>query len=230
MKVETASAVLTPSDPPRGSKRVLDPIHRVSEILFGLIMVLTFTGSLSVAAAGRAEVRTMLIGALGCNVAWGIIDALLYLLDVLAEKGDGRATLLALQNTSDKEEARRLIAEALPPVVASIVEPAQLDVMRERLTRLPAPARAPRLEWREWRGGFGIFLLVFASTLPVVVPFLFVRDAHLALRISDGVAIAMLFLCGYSVGRLTGYHRWGTGLGMVALGVVVVAMTIALGG
>ena len=26
------------------SKRVLDPIDRVSEVLFGLIMVLTFTG------------------------------------------------------------------------------------------------------------------------------------------------------------------------------------------
>jgi hypothetical protein len=33
-------------------------------------MVLTFTGSLSVADAGRADVRAMLIGALGCNLAW----------------------------------------------------------------------------------------------------------------------------------------------------------------
>jgi hypothetical protein len=58
----------------RSSKRVLEPTDRVSEILFGLIMVLTFTGSLSVAEAGRDDVRTMLIGALGCNLAWGIID------------------------------------------------------------------------------------------------------------------------------------------------------------
>jgi hypothetical protein len=49
----------------RSSKRVLDPIDRVSEVLFGLIMVLTFTGSLSVAEAGRESIRTMLIGALG---------------------------------------------------------------------------------------------------------------------------------------------------------------------
>ena len=41
------------------SKRVLDPIDRVSEILFGLIMVLSFTGSLSVAVAGR----TLTLGA-----------------------------------------------------------------------------------------------------------------------------------------------------------------------
>ena len=230
MKVETPSAAQSLSPPVRASKRVLDPIHRVSEILFGLIMVLTFTGSLSVAEAGRAEVRTMLIGALGCNVAWGIIDALLYLLDVLAEKGDGRTTLLALRKTADREEARRLIARALPPVVASILEPAQLDGMCERLMQLPPPSRAPRLQADDWRAGLGIFLLVFASTLPVVIPFLFVRDARVALHVSNGIAITMLFLCGYSVGRMTGYHRWGTGLAMVALGGVVVAMTIALGG
>ena len=69
------------------SARVLDPVDRVSEVLFGLIMVLTFTGSLSVAEAGRDDVRTMLIGALGCNLAWGIIDAVLYLMGCLAEKG-----------------------------------------------------------------------------------------------------------------------------------------------
>jgi hypothetical protein len=39
---------------------VLEPIDRTSEVLFGLIMVLTFTGSLSVAQARR---RAMLIGA-----------------------------------------------------------------------------------------------------------------------------------------------------------------------
>ena len=40
------------------NKRVLEPVDRVSEILFGLIMVLTFTGSLGVAEAGREDIRT----------------------------------------------------------------------------------------------------------------------------------------------------------------------------
>ena len=67
-------------------KRALDPIDRLSEVLFGLIMVLTFTGSLSVVGAGREDVRTMLVGALGCNLAWGLIDAVFYLMGCLAEK------------------------------------------------------------------------------------------------------------------------------------------------
>ena len=51
--------------------RVLDPMDRISEVLFGLIMVLTYTGTLSVMSDDRTEVRTMLLGALGCNLAWG---------------------------------------------------------------------------------------------------------------------------------------------------------------
>jgi hypothetical protein len=53
--------------------RVLDPVDRARDVLFGLIMVLTFTVSLNVAEAGRSDVRAMLIGALGCNFACGII-------------------------------------------------------------------------------------------------------------------------------------------------------------
>src|SRR5436189_2432755 len=109
------------------SRRVLEPIDRVSEVLFGLIMVLTFTGSLSVAEAGRDDVRTMLIGALGCNLAWGIIDAVLYLMGSLAEKAQGLRTLRAVRKATDPEKAQRLIADALPSVVASILEPAELE-------------------------------------------------------------------------------------------------------
>src|SRR6188768_4582308 len=107
------------------SKRVLDPIDRVSEVLFGLIMVLTFTGSLSVAEAGQDDVRTMLIGALGCNVAWGIIDGMLYLMGSLAQKSQSLVTYLAVRKATDGHKAQRLIADALPPVLASIVEPAE---------------------------------------------------------------------------------------------------------
>src|SRR5262249_61903131 len=76
-----------PDDLIKSSKRVLEPHERISEVLFGLIMVLTFTGSLSVAEAGRGEVRTMLVGALGCQLAWGVTDRVLYLMGSLARKG-----------------------------------------------------------------------------------------------------------------------------------------------
>ena len=113
----------------KSTKRILEPISRVSETLFGVIMVLTFTLSLSVAEAGRSDVRTMLIGALGCNIAWGIIDAILYLMGSLAEKGQGIKTFQAVRKATDPQKARRLIADALPSVVANVLEPGELDTM-----------------------------------------------------------------------------------------------------
>ena len=185
-----------PDETGRSSKRVLDPIDRVSEVLFGLIMVLTFTGSLSVATAGHAEIRTMLVGALGCNLAWGVIDGLFYLLGCLGEKGRGLATVHAVRGAADPQKAQHLIAHALPPLVASILEPPQLELMRQRLVQLPDPPGAPRLQKEDWRGALGVCLLVFVSTLPVVIPFVLLRDAMWALRVSNGVAVVMLFFCG----------------------------------
>ena len=214
----------------RSSKRVLEPIGRVSEILFGLIMVLTFTGSLSIAEAGRSEVRTMLIGALGCNLAWGIIDGVLYLMGCLAEKGRGLLAFRAVRKAADPKEGQRLIADALPSVVASILQPAELETMRQRLQQLPEPPEHARLQKDDWLGGVGVFLLVFLCTFPVVIPFIFMHNAGPALRVSNAVAIVMLFLTGYAFGRMTGRHAWLVGISMVVLGLILVGLTMALGG
>ena len=211
-------------------KRVLDPIDRVSEVLFGLIMVLTFTGSLSIAEAGREDVRAMLIGALGCNIAWGIIDGLLFLMGGLAERGRRLSALQAARKAADPHDAQRLIAGALPPVIASILEPAELETIRQRLLRLPEPAARAPLTKDDWLGAIAVFLLVFFCTLPVGLPFMFMSRVGPAMRVSNGIAVAMLFVTGWAFGSITGRPPWLVGIGMVVVGTVLVGMTMALGG
>ena len=214
----------------QSSKRVLEPIERISEVLFALIMVLTFTGSLSVAEAGREDVRTMLIGALGCNLAWGLIDGIMYLMGCLSEQARRIRTLLAVRNAASPEKAHRVIAAALPPAVIPALEPAEFEKIRLHLEQLPDPAGRPRLHGRDWRGALGVFLLVFLSTFPVVLPFVFMQRTLMALRVSNGIAIVMLFLTGYAFGRCAGYRPWVMGISMVILGSVLVGITIVLGG
>src|SRR5215470_14660156 len=149
--------------------RVLEPVERVQEVLFGLIMVLTFTGSLSVVEAGREDVRTMLIGALGCNVAWGLIDAVFYLMGCLADTGRRHAALRAAREAPGPEDARRHLAASLPPLVAKVLEPAELDSIRARVVALPPPGGPPRLAGEDWLGAASVFLLVFLSTFPVAL-------------------------------------------------------------
>lgn len=210
--------------------RALEPIDRVSEVLFGLIMVLTFTGSLSVADAGRDDVRAMLIGALGCNLAWGTIDGIFFLMGSLAEKGRGLAAFRAARTAADPADGQRLIAEALPPVVASVLQPTELESIRVRLLQVPEPAKPRQLHWNDYRGAMEVFLLVFTSTFPVAIPFIVMRDLVPAMRVSNAIAIALLFLTGYAFGRISGHQPVLLGSAMVVLGLVLVGLTIALGG
>jgi VIT1/CCC1 family predicted Fe2+/Mn2+ transporter len=218
------------NDTMRSSRRVLDPVDRVSEVLFGLIMVLTFTGSLSVAEAGREDVRTMLIGALGCNLAWGIIDGILYLMGCLAEKGRDLLTLQAVRSAASPQQAQRRIADALPSVIASVLQPAELEAVRQRLTQLSEPPDRATMSREDWLGGVGVFLLVFLTTFPVVIPFIVMRDAVPALRVSNAVAMVMLFITGFVYGKSVGRHPWVLGISMVLLGALLSALAMALGG
>jgi VIT1/CCC1 family predicted Fe2+/Mn2+ transporter len=217
-------------DPQTSSGRALDPVDRVAEVLFGLIMVLTFTGSLSVAEAGRDDVRAMLVGALGCNLAWGIIDAILYLMGCLAERSRQLMTVRAVRTAASPERARALLADALPPAVASVIEPAEFDAMRARLTQRPEPPARARMTREDWRGAAGVFLLVFLSTFPVVIPFIVMRSAMPAMRVSNAIAVAMLFMTGYTYGRLIEHRPIRTGISMIVLGAALVGITMALGG
>jgi hypothetical protein len=170
---------------------VLDPMERISETLFGLIMALTFICSLGVATGTNINIQTMLIGALGCNLAWGIVDGGLYLLARINNRGDKILTLRAIRQAPDPETARRVIADALPPELATILPPDQLELVRQKLRHLPEPPPGPGLTKRDWTGALGLCLLSFLSTFPVVIPFLFLGDARLALRVSYAVAIVM---------------------------------------
>jgi VIT1/CCC1 family predicted Fe2+/Mn2+ transporter len=212
------------------TKRVLEPIERISEVLFGLIMVLTFTCSFSVAEAGRAEVRTMLVGALGCNLVWGIIDGVMYLMGCLAERARSLATFRAVRKAANAEKAHHIISGALPPVVASVVGSPTLEEIRQHVAQLPEPPTHPRLTKSDWVGAVGVFLLVVLATFPVVLPFFFMQKAMRAQRVSNTIAIFMLFLTGYAFGRCTGYHPRVMGLVMVGLGAALVGLAIALGG
>lgn len=211
-------------------KPVLEPMERISEILFGLIMALTFTCTLGVATADNIQVQAMLFGALGCNLAWGIIDAGVYLLARLNNQGRKILMLRAMRQASDLAAAQRIIADALPPLVASVLPPEQLESIRQKLHQLPEPPWRPTLTKPDWIGALGLCLLSFLSTFPIVIPFIFVSDARLALRVSNGVAIVMLFFCGYVFGYRSGLRPWAAGLSMVAVGGGLVGVAIALGG
>ena len=161
-------------------KPVLDPIDRVSEVIFGVLMAMTFIGAMNVAEAGQGEVRKTLIAALGCNVAWGLTDGVMHLVALLTER------------------------------------------TRERVST--------RLTGHDFKEALVIFLLVTASTFPLVVPFMAFKELGPALLGSRLVALALLFLGGWLLARYAGGNRWLAGTGMAAVGALLVGALMALGG
>lgn len=214
----------------RGHGRLLNPIDRNSEILFGLFMVLTFTGTVSVATAGREDVRLMLIAAIGCNLAWGFVDGVMFVLRNMVARAREASLARAVRAVRRPEEAHQLLAHQIGPMATGLGS-AGLELVRQWMLGQPAP-RAGRASMTldDLKGAIGVFLLVFTSTFPVVLPFFFMTDLQQAKRVSAVIAIAMLFACGYGWGRYGGLSPWRAGMVMVVLGVIVEGIVIALGG
>lgn len=138
--------------------------------------------------------------------------------------------LRRLHENSDAGAASRLIGAALPPLVASLLQPHEFESLRHRLIEVPESIRRVRLAKEDWIGALGVFLLVFLSMFPVVVPFIFISNGWMALRISNGIAVILLFLAGYSFGRFADTHPWLTGLVMTVIGIAIVGLAMLLGG
>ena len=214
----------------RAERRVLDPPTRLGEILFGLIMFLTFTGTFHVAAAGNEEVRTMLIAALGCNVAWGFVDGTMFVMNALIERSRAHDDLRRLQAARTPAEADAALEEALPERFGEVLRPGDLVAVRERLRTIPPPPERATVTRRDLLGGLGVFLLVTGITVPAAAPFLFVPDVGTALRVSHFLVLGMMFTSGWGVARYAGLPPVRTGLLVSGIGVVLMGVTILLGG
>jgi hypothetical protein len=116
----------------------LDAVDRINEVNFGLIMVLTFTCSINAATEGHEEVRTVLWAALSCNVAWGIIDSFIYLFSVMMYRGESLDIINNIRRTKNESEANKMIEDALPPLLADLVEKDHIDQLRKKILLLAA--------------------------------------------------------------------------------------------
>jgi len=213
----------------RGREPVLDTIDRVSEMLFGLFMAVTFVGAVSVADAGRAQIRELFVTALGCNLAWGLVDAVMYLVRTITARGKA-LTLVRSVRARDAASGRALIGDSLPSGMSTLVSDTELEAIRGRVVALDHVPQRPSLTRDDYVASLGVFLIVVASTFPVVLPFALIGDVASAKLTSRIVTLVMLFVGGAALGRHAGYGTWKLGFMMTAVGVAVIVAIMALGG
>jgi len=214
--------------------RYLDPATRMGEVLFGLIMTLTFTlgAGLTIQEEGREGARQLLIATIGCNIAWGVIDGVFYMLGQIFERGR-RLRIMQLVRVARKDEhAAALIAGELDDVIEKVMTPDERRMLYGRIVQQvrTSEIRRGRVTRDDLIGAIASFWLVFFASLPAAIPFLFIDDAFVALRVSNAILLGLLFWAGYRFARYTMARPALTGLLFLLFGAALVAMAIALGG
>lgn len=213
----------------------LDPATALSEVLFGLIMTLTFTLSagLLIQDEGREGARQLLIAVIGCNIAWGIIDGALYLTGELFNRGRLRKLAHAIRKAPSRALALAHVSAELNPLLTDVLQPTDREALYERIIEsieTKPHGDVVRVTREDWKGAFASFWLVLLSSIPAAAPFLLIDDARLALRVSNAFLVALLFFTGYWWARHTLGKPWIVGTTFLAVGVLLVVAAIALGG
>ncbi|MCC8396561.1 VIT1/CCC1 transporter family protein [Paraburkholderia sp. MMS20-SJTR3] len=225
-----ATAPPLPQSLPEKRQPVLNTVDRVTELCFGLFMALTFVGAVKAVGAGDDAGRKLFFTALGCNLAWGLADAVMFIVRNLADRGQRLTLASAVKRDANRASAVQTLRDALPASLEPLVDDAELELIRARLaarTTLPPRARFIR---EDFVGALGVFLLVVVATFPVALPFLLIGDRTAALVISRVLTLLMLFVAGFALGRYTGGGALKTGFVMTLLGIALTVAIILLGG
>jgi hypothetical protein len=207
--------------------------ERLAEVLFGLIMTLTFTLGAGVLLLDEPEAaRSLLAAALGCNVAWGIIDGALVILGRVFDRSRPARLARTLRQAGDAQDPLSPVAAELDDVLVPLTDPKTRSALYASIAqrvrdKTPAPLRIPR---EDWLAAAAAFWLVFFASLPAVLPFLIVRDAWIALRISNLLLLALLFFVSFRWAAHVSRRPWRVAAGMTAVGIALVAIAVALGG
>jgi hypothetical protein len=214
--------------------RWVDPASSLGEVLFGLIMTLTFTlgAGIILEEEGREGARQLLIALIGCNIAWGIIDGAFYLGDQLFERGRLRRLGQVVRGAPDVRSAATAVAGELDELLEGVTTPSERETLYTRIATnvRSRPPVANTVTKEDLMGAFTSFWLVVIPSLPAAIPFLLIDDARFALRVSNAVLLAILFVCGYWWARYTLARPLLAGFSFLIVGIALVVVAIALGG
>jgi VIT1/CCC1 family predicted Fe2+/Mn2+ transporter len=209
----------------------LDPASRLGEVLFGLIMALGFTGAVRLGHED-ADNRALFIGILGCNLAWAIVDGVMYVLTALFERGRKLRLMRSVLAAPNEEAALEAVGREIDAPLLALTTPDELRVLRRGILELVrrAPPEKLRIHREDLFGGLAVALIIAISTLPIVVPYLVFADPDVAVRVSYAIALGLLFLLGIWWARVVGAHPLAVGVGLTLIGFLLVLLTIAMGG
>jgi len=162
-----------------------------------------------------------------------IIDAVLFILGTTFYKSRRLRLFRQIKAAGDESEALMVLANEFPIKEAPFsAKAADTDALYQSLLTLARQAAPVKVSFSkgDLSAAIAVFLLVSATAIPAVLPFFLLEDAHLALRVSNLFLIMLLFVTGYAWAKFSGGRAFQAGMTMTCLGLLLVAIAIALGG
>ncbi|HMK68435.1 MAG TPA: hypothetical protein VK433_07800, partial [Stellaceae bacterium] len=186
-----------------------------AEILFGLIMALTFTvGTTLATETGPDRYADIVRGTVTCNIAWGVIDGVLYLLSDVFTLGRTGMRINRVNRARSDAEAIERIRASYHDRLAAVTSHEERELIYAEIRKFALRMKPPRP--RPTRGSFAgaaiVFLLVASTSLPVLLPAVLLSNPALALEVSNALLIAGLFATGYAMARIVEGHPIRVGL------------------
>ena len=205
----------------------------LGDMLSGLIMTLGFTlGAGLIVQEGQDAIKQVILGILGCNVAWGLVDGAMYIVSSMFDRSRKARLLQLIQQSTNDEDSLAIVGRELDPSLEPFAtEKERRQLYQSVLVRLKnlAPQRN-HLKKEDILGAVATFWLTFVFAIPAVAPFLIFTDRFVALRVSDMLLLSLLFLVGYHLGRALHTNPWILGSIVFLVGLVCVAIVVTLGG
>ena len=177
--------------------------------------------------------KLMMLVPLGCNAAWGIIDGIMYVLINLRERGNKSKLLSLVKSAKDQNDALALVRKEFGFAFFDLLNQDTQKNIYEEIVKGATNATIVKpkgISKNDLRLVLKTFLIVFSSGVPIVIPFFFLNDVWLAIRISHIIGLVMLFCIGYWWAKFASRHRIRSAIGLTILGVVIVGMTQILHG
>jgi len=205
-----------------------------SEPMFGVIMVVCFTSVLrAFPDASDQVVRTILISALFCCIAWGLVDGIFYAWEAHYElEKKKKLQAQAHKAQGDPKNARELVEDDLGDTIVDLMDEKDKEQIYQIIEKNVFGVDLGSVSIKEDILTVLIaFSLVVGSSIIVMLPFLWISPATAALKVSNIAGILLLFVMGFWREEDTRFTKKLITGGFTALvALIITLVTVYLGG
>ncbi len=224
-------------------RKYLSPSDRLTEIIATIIMTMTIIIAIQFGIGiSNYSVRLIFVATLGCNIAWGLVDAVNYIFSEVFERGQHLHFIKVIKEMKNEEEAVTFIGKKietkLDSAILDQIQPEERVEISKRvfqhLSKSTSTTMKPKpvhIVQDDIYGAVSVFILVIIVCMILLLPFLFLpNNLVLGYRITQIISLILFFLVGYRLALVTNRPKVRTGLIFVVLGTIIIIIVIFMGG